>query len=650
MGECIHAGYLPLWNPYINFGIPQYGDMSSGYWSPITWLIATVTGYNAYTFTLEVLLYILLSGLGMYKLTGAFKLDNRVRVIAAIALMCGGFNTGHLQHFNWLSGAAFLPWCFWGYLQMLQNASIKNIIRAVLFFYLLVASAHPGITISAFYFFIALLIFWFFKNDGGDTIKKKFKLVTISHGIFLLLFVLLSSGMLAGYLDILPYFVRGEKLTLANSLSNPSNLQTWVSALLPLATVKADAFYHTDISMRNSYFSLTLLLFLLLAVFNKKNAWQKFLLVAGLLFALLAAGGIFKTFAYNYLPFIGYVRLNGEFTIFSLLCFILAAAIELDKFIRQKNKFGGTLQWIYYFIEVVVITSIITGIYKTFAARESFLFRSSDILMQNGLALKLKALVDALSFYDTLWIQGTIQLLILWCIKWCTRFGKWDVLQKILVADMVIACLLNIPFTGVGKASVAQVQAVLRQAPKGIPIPLLQPIKNIDSLPVAQKQLVGDWSLYNKQPGVKEPVTYPIVLKNMNAYFENNLLHPGNNFLSMPFIFIAGSATTNKLLIQNYSPNKIALSVDASTDTKVILQQNFYPHWFYKNGVVKKEVGQAGINFMSAPASKGHNNIVFSFEPTVVKWAILVSVVVFAICLFLMFIPTTKWPSLVGSL
>ena len=63
MSESIHAGYMPLWNPYINFGIPQYADMSSGYWSPVTWLVASTIGYNAYTLTLEVLLYILIGGI-----------------------------------------------------------------------------------------------------------------------------------------------------------------------------------------------------------------------------------------------------------------------------------------------------------------------------------------------------------------------------------------------------------------------------------------------------------------------------------------------------------------------------------------------------------------------------------------------------------
>ena len=164
MSESLHAGHLPLWNPYINYGIPQYGDMSSGYWSPLTWLIAASVGYNAYTFTIEILIYILLGGIGMYKLCRFFNLQNKARLIAAAAYMCCGYYVGHLEHFNWLSGAAFLPWCVWGYLLLQQNLSAKNILQSAILFYLFISSAHPGITIGAFYFFIALSVFMFFKN------------------------------------------------------------------------------------------------------------------------------------------------------------------------------------------------------------------------------------------------------------------------------------------------------------------------------------------------------------------------------------------------------------------------------------------------------------------------------------------------------
>src|SRR6476469_4776518 len=88
MSESIHSGYLPLWNPYINFGLPQYADMSAGYWSPVTWLIASTVGYNAYTFTQEILIYLLIGGLGMYKLTKYWNLQYKIRVLAGAAYMC----------------------------------------------------------------------------------------------------------------------------------------------------------------------------------------------------------------------------------------------------------------------------------------------------------------------------------------------------------------------------------------------------------------------------------------------------------------------------------------------------------------------------------------------------------------------------------
>ena len=646
MSESIHAGHLPLWNPYINFGIPQYGDMSGGYWSPITWLIASTVGYNAYTLTLEVLFYILLGGIGMYKLTGIWKLDNRVSIIAATAFMCSGYNIGHLQHFNWLSGAAFLPWCFWSYLLLLKSFSLKYAIQTVLLFYMLVVSAHPGITISAFYFFSGVLVFYFIKNDYKKSVTDRIKQLSLSHGIFLLLFLLLSAGMITGYLDILPFFERGEKISLSDSLSNPTNLQSWISALLPFATVKNDSFYNTDLTMRNSYFSLPLLLFFILACFNKKNGWQKFLLIAGVSFAFLSAGGIFKTLAYKFIPFIGYVRLNGEFRIFTLVCFIILASMELDKFIQRKNKFQGIIRLIYYFVEIIVITCIIIGLYKVTTGEDSFMYSINTITSQISMSAKLKALTDAITFYDTIWIQGIIQLFILWCIKWCVKFSNWDMLKNILVADVIIACLLNIPFTGAGKASVAEVQRVLNKSPKGIPIPILQPIKNIDSFTTEEKGLAGDWSLYNKQIGVKDEVPYPIILKNMSAYFENRKRYPDNNFLNKPFIFIEGAKDKNNMIIKSFSPNKITLAVTADSPTRIILQQNFYPHWFYQNGANKSAVDKAGISFMSAPVSKGQNKIIFSFKPTAVKWAMLLSAIVFVIYCLLLFIPITKPPSL----
>jgi len=651
MSESIHSGHLPLWNPYINFGIPQYGDMSSGYWSPVTWLIASTVGYNAYTFTMEVLLYILIGGLGMYKLTGSLQLNVHVRTIAAIAFMCGGYNVGHLQHFNWLSGAAFLPWCCWAYHSLLYAPCFKHIVKAVLLFYMLAASAHPGITISAFYFFLAYHIFFLLSKNAQQTIGQKLKQAAGTHAIFIILFVLLAAGMIIGYADILPHFSRSEKVSLADSLLNPTSIQSWISVIFPFATVQNVPFFNTDISMRNSYFSITLLLFFLVGILGKKSRLQYFLLFTGLFFLLLSSGGIFKTVAYKIMPFMGYVRLNGEFRLFAIFPFILFAAIEMDKFIKQPIGFYGPVKLLYYFIEIIVIFAVIFGLYHVLSAKDSVFYHFSNITAQQGLSSKLKALIGSISFSDSLLIQGLIQLFFLWGIKWAMRYRLWSLVKKIVVMDMVIACLLNVPFTGAGKASVATIQSIIDKSPKGIPIPKLIPINQYDSLPTAEEEMTGDWSFYSKQPGTLEEAAYPIMLKNTQTYFRSSM----DNFMAdQPFLFVNDSTVygnnSRRLTINSFSPQKISVTATTDTGFKIlVLQQNFYPHWYAVVGNEKREMQQVSFSFMSTTLNKGRNDVIISFEPAKVKVAMLVSLLSFLSLLLSLFILNRRETTILGG-
>ena len=648
MSESLHAGHLPLWNPYINYGIPQYGDMSSGYWNPLTWLIAGTVGYNAYTFTIELLIYIFIGGIGMYTLCRYFNLQNKVRFIAAIAYMCCGYNVGHLQHFNWLSGAAFLPWCIWGYLLIQQNLSIKNILLSAVLFYLFISSAHPGITIGAFYFFIALALFLFFKKENQNNVSGRIKKFAFANSFLLIMILVLSAGMIVGYLDIIPHFTRGSKVALDQSLKDPTTLQSWMSALFPLSTTKHDDLFATDISMRNVYFSFTLLLFFILSLFQN-NSWQKFFLFAGIAFLLLSSGGIFKTFAYKFIPLVGYVRLNGEFIIFSLLCFIIAAAIELNKFISEQKEFKERIRWIYYVFEIIIFAGIVLGLYQTINNHQGVLYFLKNTTSQNGVTAKLKSLIDAMTFYDALWLQGIIQLFLLWGIKFCLREKRWNLLVKIVAVDMIIATLLNLPFTGVGQASEAQVQNVLNKSPEGIPIPALQPVSKNDTISLYEKGLIGDWSFYNKQIGVVREVHYPVRLNNTIKYFDTIQNNSSLDLSNKNFLFSTGTNISIPS-VTSFTGNAIAFTVNSADTGMVVYKQSYYPHWFYNNGREKKEVQQYSTNFIAAPLMKGENKIEITFEPTKVKTGMLISLVMFCIIVILLlfnpaFIRRSLYPS-----
>jgi hypothetical protein len=639
MSESIASGFLPLWNPYINFGIPQYGDMSSGFWSPITWIIASTVGYNAYSFTIETLFYIFIGGIGFYKLTESLNLHPYIRKISALAYLCSGFMVGNLQHFNWISGASFFPWCFWSYLMLLKKFSLRTIIQTSLLFYLLIASAHPGITIGAIYFFLAYILFWIFSDVNRFQNIYFVKALISSHVLFFLFLLIISIGLIIGYTDILPFFTRGDKVSLNNSLLNPTTFVCWVSTLLPFSTVKNDLLFQTDIAMRNCYFSLILFVMLFVSFFNRKDKFQNFLWIIGILFLLLSSGGVFKEFAFKYLPLLGYVRLNGEFRIFALSCFILISALELNKLVIDSNSPKISLKPYFVFASILLFVIIIVSICLAIIYKNSFLFHVKDVSLQNGVALKLKYLINSISFYDTLWIQGTIQLFLLNFIHNSIVLKNWKFLVRVVSFDLIIACLLNLPFTGVGKASLTNVQSVINNSPKGIPIPLLQPISHNDSATSEIKAMVGDWSFYNKQVGTNHQVLYPIMLKNSIDYLVKNE-NDGSfseNYNHKPFLFLIDTVGSS-LQIVHFSPTNLKIKVNSKNNNQLIFQENNYPHWYYKVGKEKHKLSQFGINFMEIPILKGSHELEISFEPNAVKIGMLISTIaIFLCCSFLGF-------------
>lgn len=89
--EALRSGFSPIWNSYLNYGFPIYSDPGFAFWSPVTWFFGAVVGYNVYSFTIEILAYIYLSGIFMYQLLSYLKLDKWLALAVAVMYMCSGF-------------------------------------------------------------------------------------------------------------------------------------------------------------------------------------------------------------------------------------------------------------------------------------------------------------------------------------------------------------------------------------------------------------------------------------------------------------------------------------------------------------------------------------------------------------------------------
>jgi hypothetical protein len=650
MSESISSGYFPWWNPYVNFGIPQHADMSSGFWSPITWLISTTAGYNVYTITLELLFYIFIAGIGMYKVTGLWQLNKHVRIIAAISYMCSGYTIAHIQHINWIAGAAFLPWCFFSYQLMLKQFSFYRIAVAVCCFYLFISSSHPGLIIGAFYYFFIFSVYHFgssIRNKTSGTTSIGIQLSTII--LFFLLLLLALGGMLVSYTEILPFITRGDKpVTVPQTPLN--TIYSLLSFVLPFSTVKNIDVVTGNLSMKNFYIGLLPLLFFIASFpLIKKIKESSFFLVTGILFLFISVTGIIQGFVYKYVPLFTYVRGSREFRVFALFSFIILAAIAMHHFLtaNEKNQLLKRIIWLMVgFVGLLILYSLIT----IFITHQSFLYSNSQSVAIGSFRDYLKKISDSFSFYDAALLQGIFQIILLLFLKKYLLLKNSKALVLICAIDIIAASAMNLPFTGYGKLSAKEIQTELNRSPKGIPVPAIQPIILNDTGTEKSYKTIGSWSFYNKQPGTVTRAAYPIQFNSEILLFSK----PVMDKLSLkPMIFFTSAtelqayqkdsaakqvnANNYSLQLKQFSPSSVLVSLQVNTPGIVTLLYQDYPHWkvLINGKEATKKNNKETLIIVDIPSS-GSYDIEYNYNPQQIKtWSVIGLTIFLFLCLFI---------------
>jgi hypothetical protein len=108
VGQDLSHGSLPLWNPYLFSGTPLLGGFNAGAAYPVTWLMAVLPRFTAWTITLTVVYDVALAG--MYLFLRRQALSVTAATIGAVTFAFGGYMTGQLVHVDLIAGASWLPW------------------------------------------------------------------------------------------------------------------------------------------------------------------------------------------------------------------------------------------------------------------------------------------------------------------------------------------------------------------------------------------------------------------------------------------------------------------------------------------------------------------------------------------------------------
>lgn len=622
ISESLYSHCFPWWNPYINFGIPQYGDMNNGFWNPLLWLIARTSGYTIWAITLEEMFYILLGGWGIYLLCREVKTSGAVSLLTGISYMGCGYILGHLQHFCWITGTAFFPYVLLYFIRIHRSPVRKNYIAGGISVALFLAATHPGLIIGALYFFLfAHLGIWLLRNGALSSFyHRRFWIVS---GIFLGVSLLFSLVVIVSDIDTLRHISRGSKVSLEQALLYPTTIPSYLSLLFPTAVQHA-SFPDTDISMRNAYIGLVLLAGFLTFCRYANRRMLAFTLAVLLFFIGLAAGGWFKTFAYHFLPFTGNVRLDGEFSYFVTLIMLLAGAWGLETYLHRASPRPR---------RPYAIAAAACGLIAVLCL--PMIHQSADVTAAASAATQtaarahwkqtIRSFIDNISFWQLLLIGSILQGLTLLYLARRGPGAKNLVLAT--AANLVLTCWLILPFTGLGMASKADRQRLISSFPRGIHPQEQLPLDDtrfIDSAHRKDLTLLGD---YSKKIGYPKEEQYPVEITTAETLYNDTTLFDfirRQSFLFMSMDTTAKTATgydSSAIRIIRFCPDNLAASVDNDRFHYLTFLQNDYPYWKIKLDGRPVPHFTGFRTFMTIPIPRGSHVVEYTFDPQPVKTA-----------------------------
>ena len=658
IGECLQNGQLPWWNPYQDLGYPIHADPSSGAWYPMVWLIGSTVGYSIWTIGFELWIHVFFAGVGMYFLAKTLKFDARFALIGGIAYMLSGFFIGNAQHLPYIISACWLPYVLAFYLKMREQKGWQNAVKAGLFLFLMITGGYPAITIILFYmllifFGVSALKFWR-EKDYSNLFRYIGRNV-----LFTLTTVLTSAVMLLSVVVVSPYLSRLGNFDLQQALFSPFSPQSFFSFGLPYSTTATIPWFNSDLSMRNGYFGLIILLFFVLGTFRKKPIELRIFFWFGM-FCLSAAVGEYlplREFLFRYVPMMNVFRFPSVFRLFFILGAVLSGVWTLQHYLIDDKREKRTV-FIALGISLCAMIAVIVS------------FRLQGFLAMGAfLKLGIFSFNTGATFAQLAVFQAAIQVVILgvgFMLLWKVKNTNVRIVSfvALIATDLLIAATLNGPATlyyGEVEAKVAQ--ANVDKYPHGFPKQRDITIDSAGHLPVIGTPYWQNQQTFQKQISAEGynsfsftsyellesdfPKLFAAVKKCHLLTLSDHLLQnavgdsiqPGELFVQFgsdryPGVYQLSKGDT--ALLESYNANEFNVSASVKRPCLLTLHQKDFSDWrAFINGK-ETQILVSNMNFMIIELPAGKSKVRFVFDNTLVRMAFYVSISVLVFALFML--------------
>lgn len=635
--ESLRQGEFPFWNPYIYLGTPIYGDMQSGVWNPVLWLLACVGRYTLYTYQWESLFYIFVGGVGMYYLTGIWFREQWVQLSIALAYLCSGFMV-HGQIIVWLASGACIPFIYFFIYQIRSRGGIEPILGAAISLYFLFVAGYPSFFILITYqllFYLIYLLIQAIRKQDSILLKRIFR----DGGLFCLFTLGLCLPALVSYIETLPLYIRGGGMTYSGSLENALDYRCLVSWIFPTFTQVKDIAFTLDRSMRSLYIGILPILFLFIYPprINRRNLiWiGSFILMC---MYILGDCTPVHRICYYILPGMDTFRHAAALRVIVMIPLLLLSADSMQRFFQDRKISNTIPKRLYTLIGCFLIISIwalansklnLGGFPITFLN----LYNYWCLQLPWSFALGIDGIIQL--FTCAVFILFLYQKRPIWMLVFLGFMNCWVFAQ------------MKMPITFYGMSSPKMMNERVKSSPEHGPLDKINTAFVMDHSKDNRNEKAAMLDMYYlKIPGL-------IQSHNPSTYFYNHQKFydtPGcyAAIAQLPFAYLASKSVTNfvgwnltdscksTILDQKFiapcigggiaeitalTTNKILIKTQSSDSSILTIAQSYHPYWIAKIDQKPTPVLKANLAFMGIQLPKGTHTVEFQFIPTHTIWA-----------------------------
>ena len=652
IGECLQNGQLPYWNPYQDLGYPIHADPSSGAWYPVVWLIGSTFGYSIYSISFEFLLHIYLAGVGMFLLARTLKFETKFALMAGIAFMLSGFFVGNAQHLSYIISGCWLPFIIQQYLLLIEEKKAIHALQAGLFMFLSITGGYPAVTIILTYLLLTFYLIHVISLIRSKSYKSILQF-TIQNGLFLATTILCSAVMLVSVAQVSPYLSRLGNFNVEQALFSPFSPQSFISFLAPLTTTVKSTYWDADLSMRNGYFGLIILMFFLLGIFIQKPKPLRIIFWFGI-FSLTASVGNYlpvRSLLFNHVPLMNVFRFPSVFRLFFILAAILTGIYSLHQYLTKTER----KNWHFY---LLIAVSFATFLILLFVAR-SHGYLGLQTYYKNNL------FNEAISstFWQNLAVNSLFQLSLLvllgltfWRIKNTAKFIATVIF--LLIIDLVVSVQLVAPYTVFYEHVTAkEAQTNVARYPHGFPKQKAITIDSAAHLPGIGQPFWQNQQVFQKQISAEGfnsfsftsyellESDYPSLFKSVKASHLLTLsdvesvqkgsifVDFGSDHLPKKYKVVSGDTA----ILKDYDAASFHIETKVKHTCLLTLYQKEYTGWEATINGKGTPIFKSNLNFMTVELPAGKSKVVFNYRNPLLKGAFFVSLLsIFGALIFIL--------------